>query len=106
MPLALVLAAGWVDVLSLQQIAAEIKHGIDILETEMRDVPERHRSVRATFDLTWGRLTDGEQCALMRLSVFRGGFTVEAAQAVADADVRNLRKLANQALVQVSPDGS
>nr|MBA3873065.1 hypothetical protein [Anaerolineae bacterium] len=105
MPLALVLAAGWVDVLSLQQIAAEIKHGIDILETEMRDVPERHRSVRATFDLTWGRLTDGEQCALMRLSVFRGGFTVEAAQAVADADVRNLRKLANQALVQVSPDG-
>ncbi len=105
MPLALVLAAGWVDVLSLQQIAAEIKHGIDILETEMRDVPERHRSVRATFDLTWGRLTDGEQCALMRLSVFRGGFTVEAAQAVADADMRNLRKLANQALVQVSPDG-
>ncbi len=105
MPLALVLAAGWVDVLSLQQIAAEIKHGIDILETEMRDVPERHRSVRATFDLTWRRLTDGEQCALMRLSVFRGGFTVEAAQAVADADMRDLRKLANQALVQVSPDG-
>jgi len=105
MPLALVLAAGWVDVLSLQQIASEIKHGIDILETEMRDVPQRHRSVRATFDLTWGRLTEGEQCALMRLSVFRGGFTVEAAQAVADADMRNLRKLANQALVQVSPEG-
>ncbi len=105
MPLALVLAAGWIDVLSLAQIAAEIKQGIDILETEMRDVPERHRSIRATFDLTWNRLTDGEQCALMRLAVFRGGFTVEAAQAVADANMRNLRKLANQALLQVSPDG-
>ncbi|MBI1277394.1 MAG: AAA family ATPase [Anaerolineaceae bacterium] len=105
MPLALVLAAGWIDVLSLAQIAAEIKQGIDILETEMRDIPERHRSIRATFDLTWNRLTDGEQCALMRLAVFRGGFTVEAAQAVADADMRNLRKLANKALVQVSPEG-
>lgn len=105
MPLALVLAAGWVDVLSLNQIATEIQQGIDILETEMRDVPERHRSVRATFELTWGRLSDDEQCALMRLSVFRGGFTVEAAQAIADADVRSLRKLANKALVQVSPDG-
>ena len=105
MPLALVLAAGWIDVLSLAQIAAEIKQGIDILETEMRDVPERHRSIRATFELTWNRLTKGEQCSLMRLAVFRGGFTVEAAYAVADADMRNLRKLANQALVQVSPEG-
>jgi predicted ATPase len=105
MPLALVLAAGWIDVLSLQQIASEIQQGIDILETEMRDIPERHRSVRATFDLTWGRLTKGEQNALMRLAIFRNGFTVEAAQAVADADMRNLRKLANKALVQVSPEG-
>ena len=50
MPLALVLAAGWIDVLTLDQIAAEIQQGIGFLETEMRDVPERQRSVRATLD--------------------------------------------------------
>jgi predicted ATPase len=41
LPLGIELAAGWVDILSLEQIAAEIQRGIDILETEIRDVPER-----------------------------------------------------------------
>src|SRR6185503_15165002 len=68
MPLGIELAAGWVDVLSLEQIATEIQQGIDILETEMRDVPERQRSIRATFDWTWERLTEDEKTAFMRLS--------------------------------------
>ncbi len=105
MPLGIELAAGWVDVLSLEQIATEIQKGIDILETEIRDVPERHRSIRATLNRTWERLTPNEQAVFMRLSVFRDGFTVAAAQAVAGAGVRSLRQLANKALVQVSPDG-
>lgn len=53
MPLALVLAAGWVDALSLERVVSELEHSIDILETELRDVPERQRSVRATFDQSW-----------------------------------------------------
>ena len=105
MPLGIELAAGWVDVLSLEKIAAEIQRGLDILETDLRDVPERQRSLRATFERTWERLSDDEQRVFMRLSVFRGGFTFEAASAVADADVRALRKLANKALVQVASDG-
>lgn len=104
MPLGIELAAGWVDVLPLKQITDEIQRGIDILETEMRDVPERQRSVRATFDHTWERLSADEQQAFMRLSVFRGGFTVEAAKVVAEADRHALRKLANKALVQVTSD--
>ncbi|MEO8397602.1 MAG: LuxR C-terminal-related transcriptional regulator, partial [Chloroflexota bacterium] len=104
MPLGIELAAGWVDVLALEHIAAELQKGLDILETEMRDAPERQRSVRATFERTWKRLSAEEACVFMRLSVFRGGFTVEAAQVVADADVRSLRKLTNKTLVQVSPD--
>src|SRR6185436_3270983 len=71
---------------------------------EIRDVPERQRSIRATFDHTWERLNADEQNAFMRLSVFRGGFTIQAAQVVAGAGVRSLRQLANKALVQVSPD--
>ncbi len=105
MPLGIELAAGWVDVLSLEKIAAEIQKGIDILETEMRDVPERQRSIRATFNYTWGRLTSDEQAIFGRLSIFRGGFTDQAAEAIAGAGVRSLRQLANKALVQVSPDG-
>jgi predicted ATPase len=83
MPLGIELAAGWIDVLPLAAIADQLQRGMDILETEFRDVPERQRSIRATFRATWERLTADEQAAFRRLSVFRGGFTVEAAQAVA-----------------------
>lgn len=105
MPLAVELAAGWIDVLSPQQIAAEIRQGIDILETDRRDVPDRQRSIRATFERTWSRLSDDERSIYERLSVFRGGFTLTAAQAVAHADVRSLRKLANKALLVRTPRG-
>jgi predicted ATPase len=105
MPLAIELAAGWVDVLPVAKIADEIRRGLDILETEMRDVPSRHRSVRATFDYTWSSLSPAEQMAFARLSVFRGGFRAEAAEVVARADVRLLRKLVNKALVSVRPFG-
>lgn len=100
MPLGIELAAGWVDVLSLEQIAEEIQQGIDILETDMRDVPERHRSLRATFTHTWDRLTDNEKTVFARLSVFRGGFTLQAGEAVTEANARHLRKLARKSLIQ------
>jgi tetratricopeptide (TPR) repeat protein len=100
MPLGIELAAGWVDVLSLEQIAAEIQQGIDILETELRDVPERQRSIRATFEHTWSRLTDDERASFSRLSVFHGGFTLPAAQAIAGANARQLRGLTQKALIQ------
>lgn len=100
MPLGIELAAGWVDVLSLEKIADEIQRGIDILETDMRDMPERHRSLRATFEQTWHRRTEDEQTVFARLSVFRGGFTLESAEAVAGANARHLRKLAQKSLVQ------
>ena len=60
----------------------------------------RHRSLRATFERTWQRLTDEEQTVFARLSVFRGGFTLESAEAVAGANIRHLRKLAQKALIQ------
>lgn len=105
MPLAIELAAGWLDSLSLDHIAAEIQQGIDIFETELRDVPERHRSIRATFDLTWQRLAEANQQVFMRLSVFRGGFTAEAATAIAGANRHSLRKLHSHALVEVLDGG-
>ncbi len=104
MPLGIELATSWMDTLSLPQIADEIQRDIDILETEMRDMPERHRSIRATFNYSWSRLNDDERTAFMGMTVFRGGFTAEAAEAVAGANARLLRKLVNKALLYLTPD--
>jgi predicted ATPase/DNA-binding CsgD family transcriptional regulator len=105
MPLAILLAAAWLEVLSLKDIAAELEHGIDILETEMRDIPERQRSVRAAFDASWRRMSDAEQEVFKKLSVFRGGFTREAAQAVAGASLKVLATLVNKSMIYRDASG-
>ncbi len=96
MPLGVELAAAWVDLLSLADIAAEIRQSLDFLETDLHDVPARHRSIRAIFDTSWGRLSQREQAAMAQLSVFRGGFTRPAAQQVAGANLRTLATPANR----------
>ena len=99
MPLAVELAAGWVDMLSLADIAAEIQQSADFLETEVRNVPERHRSMRAVFAASWQRLSAGEQAVFPQLSVFRGGFTRQAAQAITGASLRLLGRLVSKSLL-------
>jgi predicted ATPase/DNA-binding SARP family transcriptional activator len=83
MPLALELAASWVDTLSLEDIFSEIQVSDDFLRTEWRDIPQRQRSIRAVFDSSYVRLNQEEQIVFSRLSVFRGGFTRDAARFVA-----------------------
>lgn len=105
MPLAIELAAVWVNLLSCTEIAAEIERGFDFLSSTFRDVPERHRSLRATFEHSWRRLTASEQGALSRLTIFQGGFSREAAEAVAGADRSALSRLVSKSLVRRSPSG-
>jgi predicted ATPase/DNA-binding SARP family transcriptional activator len=100
MPLAVELAAAWVDTLSLPELAAEISSSLDLLETTLRDVPQRQRSIRAVFETTWSRLEEDERQAFMRLSVFRGGFTRPAAAAVAGTTLRMLQRLVDKSLLQ------
>jgi predicted ATPase len=100
MPLGIVLAAAWIDMLSLAEIAEEIQADIDFLAGEMEDLPPRQHSMRAVFDYSWARLTEPEQQVLARLSVFHGGFTREAAQAVTGATLRQLLALVNKSLIQ------
>jgi predicted ATPase len=99
MPLGIRLAAGWVEVLSPQEIAAEIGRSLDLLETDLRDVPERHRSVRALFDHSWNLLTTQEREVYQGFSVFRGGCTREAAQEITGATLRDLRSLVDKSLL-------
>ena len=102
MPLAIELAAAWVDVLPLADIASEIQRGLDFLATEWQDAPERHRSVRAAIDASWRRLTERERTTFAQLCVFRGGFTREAAREVAGADLRTLANLVEKSLLSFS----
>ncbi|MBK8905252.1 MAG: tetratricopeptide repeat protein [Anaerolineaceae bacterium] len=105
MPLAIVLAASWLDMFSLEQIAAEISHNLGFLATEMRDIPARQRSMRAVFAASWKQLAPEEQQMFMKLSVFCGGFTREAAQAVTGGRLRQLRQLINKSFVAVGDHG-
>ena len=100
MPLGIELAAAWVSMLSCAEIAEEIERNVDFLATSMRDVPERHRSLRAAFDQSWRLLSDGQRDVFAQLSVFRGGFDRDAAKAVAGADLRLLSELASKSLVR------
>ncbi|MFQ5343046.1 MAG: tetratricopeptide repeat protein [Anaerolineae bacterium] len=82
MPLAVELAAAWVGSLSMDSIVTEITHDLSFSATAVRHLPARHRSLRAVFDHTWQALTEEERLVFAQLSVFRSGFTREAALAV------------------------
>lgn len=102
-PLGLELAATWSRLLSPADIAKELARDLDFLAAERRDASERHQSLRATFEHSWRLLTPDEQAALRKLSVFRGGFTREAADYVADATLPLLASLVDKSLLRFLP---
>ena len=113
MPLGILLAAAWLDVLTAQEIAAQLAgeaenvetSGLDLLETDSPGLPERQRSMRAVFDQTWSLLTDRQRQMLAALSIFRGSFTYDAARAVAKVTIRQVRELVDRSLLQRRADG-
>jgi predicted ATPase/transcriptional regulator with XRE-family HTH domain len=103
LPLAIELAASWTHLLSGHEIAREIERGINILATSARDVPARHRSMRAVFDHSWKLLLEEERIILRQLSVFRGSFTRQAAEQVAGASLDLLSALVDKSLLRLLP---
>jgi predicted ATPase/DNA-binding SARP family transcriptional activator len=99
MPLAIELAAAWVPVLSCAEIAAEIAKGLDLLTSEIQDLPERHRSIRQVFDRSWQMLSPFDQDVFKRLSVFHGGFRREAAERIAGRALPSLTTLVSKSLL-------
>ena len=100
LPLGLELAATWMRMMSAGEIAQEIERSLDFLTTTARDVPQRHRSIRAVFDYSWNLLSEEEQRILRQLAVFSGGFTREAAQQVAGAGLPELSALVDKSLLR------
>nr|MCU0466764.1 hypothetical protein [Anaerolineae bacterium] len=104
LPLGIVLAAAWVQTLSLKEVLEELRTGLDFLETEMGDVPQRHRSIRSVFDYSWKLMRPEERDLVATLSVFRGGLSRRAGQEVAGAGLRALATLVNKSLLRRDPD--
>lgn len=105
LPLALELAASWTPYLSCEQIAQNIQRDIDFLTANVRNIPERHRSIRAVFDYSWQLLSAAEQNVMMRLSVFRGGWTIDEAEPIAGASLPIMRGLVEKSLARVVEQG-
>ena len=105
LPLGILLAAGWINMLSPQEIADELTQSADFLETEMHNIPERHRSMRTVFAYSWQLLNEVERTIFSQLAVFSGGFTREAAQQITGTSLRTLLNLVNKSLIQRSPEG-
>jgi predicted ATPase len=105
LPLAIELAAAWVRTLSCAEIAEEIEQNPTGLVGSMRDLPARHRSLRTVFEHSWALLSAQEQAVLMKLAVFRGGFTRAAAAAVAGATLEVLSALVAKSLMRRGAGG-
>jgi predicted ATPase/DNA-binding SARP family transcriptional activator/DNA-binding CsgD family transcriptional regulator len=80
MPLAVELAAARVWALSLKQILERLEDSLKLLRGDSRSAPQRQRTLRATLEWSYNLLSEGEQMLLRRLSVFTGGWTLEAAE--------------------------
>jgi class 3 adenylate cyclase len=96
LPLALELAAARVKVLSPAQILERLEQRLPLLTGGARDAPERQRTLRATIEWSYDLLMEDEKLLFARLSIFRGGCTLAAAEEVVDADLDTLQSLVGQ----------
>jgi predicted ATPase/DNA-binding winged helix-turn-helix (wHTH) protein len=82
-PLAIELAAARAATLGIEEVAAGLEHRFRLLTEGSRTSLPRHRSLRATLDWSYGLLAEAHRAVTRRLAVLPGGFTLEAARAVA-----------------------
>jgi predicted ATPase/DNA-binding XRE family transcriptional regulator len=102
-PLAIELAAAKIGVLSPEQIATQVKDSLNLLAGGSRTTLPRHQTLRASINWSWSLLTEAEQQLMRQLSVFAGGWTLEAAQSVCDVDVLDLlHSLAAKSLILIT----
>ena len=105
MPLGILLAASWIEVLSPVEIAQEIERSFEFLEGQWRDLPERQRSLVAVFESSWNLLSEVERSAMRCFSIFRGGFSRVAAEEVAGASLATLTALVNKSFLARDSNG-
>jgi predicted ATPase len=112
LPLALELAAARVKLLPPQAILARLDDRLKLLTGGARDLPSRHQTLRNTLDWSYSLLNEDEKTLYTRLGVYVGGFTLEAAEAVCNAEgqfdiLEGITSLVNNSLLhhEESVDG-
>jgi predicted ATPase len=86
LPLAIELAAVRLNMMSLRTLLSRLEKSFDVLNNGMRDLPDRQRTLYSAIDWSYNLLDENEKCLLRRLSVFVGGWTLEAAESVCNPD--------------------
>lgn len=85
-PLAIELAAARVNIFSTEQIAARLDDRFNLLTSGSRTALPRQQTIRASIDWSWNLISDPERALLRRLTVFSGGWTLEAAESVCSTE--------------------
>ena len=104
-PLGIELSAAWVATLPCSEIVREIEKNLDFVVSTMRDLPQRHRSLRAVFEHSWQLLSEEQRISFQRLSIFRGGFSRQAAEQVAGVNLTMLAEFMSKSLIRQSVEG-
>jgi DNA-binding SARP family transcriptional activator/Tfp pilus assembly protein PilF len=98
-PLAIDLASCQTRWIPIAEIRKDLQASIDILNSQSINLPERHRSIQASFENVWKRLSAQEQLLIFRLTIFENPFRVQAAQAVCDVDESILLDFSKRSLL-------
>jgi predicted ATPase/class 3 adenylate cyclase len=104
LPLALELAAARAKLLSPSLLLQRLDAALPLLTGGGSDRPERQRTLRATIEWSHDLLDAGARAAFRRMSVFRGSFTLAAAEAITDAQLDQLAALLDQSLIKPRGD--
>jgi predicted ATPase/class 3 adenylate cyclase len=100
LPLALELAAARITLLTPEALLDRLGDRLALLTGGARDLPERQRTLRATLEWSYGLLSGSEQRLFASLGAFSGGFTLDAAEAVAEASLDDLASIVDKGLVR------
>lgn len=106
MPLAIEMAAAWMNLLTPGQALVKLGNRLDLLVSRRRDVPARQQSMRATIAWSDSLLEPDARVCFARLSVFRGGWTLKAAEALCgDGALGCLSDLQDHSLIHADASG-
>lgn len=108
-PLAIELAAAWAHVMSADAILDRLDDPLRLLVADSKDAVDKRRALRAALTHTHSLLDRDQQMMFRRLSVFEGGFTLDALEQVCSTGLRDplrsLARLVDLSLVAIDPDG-
>jgi DNA-binding SARP family transcriptional activator/predicted ATPase/Tfp pilus assembly protein PilF len=105
MPLGIELAAASLGKLMVDEIMPALTSNLHLLNSTRRDLPPRQRTFHAVFDYTWQLLDPREQALLAQTSIFRDGFTRQAADALLNDSSYSLYSLQHHALLSRDETG-